>query len=86
MVGGELNLTLSRREVWGVNYRTDRLEHFFPGHFELVRWLDVEPIKLSSTWVNNRFNDDVVDKRLNKLYVHYALLQNVEILDLGLVT
>lgn len=49
VIGGDLNFTLSRVEVWGELARLDRLLEFFRHKIEDAGLVDVEPIKLVPT-------------------------------------
>jgi hypothetical protein len=74
VVGGDLNLTLSLREVWGAHPRVDRKSVFFQSFFEKANLVDIEPVKLSPTWRNFRTGDEEVAKRLDRFLVSEALL------------
>ena len=39
-------------EVWGPSAREDRLNSYFVDKFELVGWINIEPIQLCPTWSN----------------------------------
>jgi hypothetical protein len=52
VIGGDLNFTLSLREVWGPSPKEDRQRGFFLSFLESVNLLDVEPVRLSPTWRN----------------------------------
>jgi hypothetical protein len=67
VIGGDLNFTLSLREVWGSNPREDRHKGFFLSFLEAESLVDLEPVKLSPTWRNFRMGIDVVAKRLDLL-------------------
>ena len=49
VIGGDLNLTISEREVWGKLARLDFLSNFFIYLFDLKGLVDVQPIKLEPT-------------------------------------
>jgi hypothetical protein len=62
VVGGDLNLTMSRIYIWGDFARLDRLVDYFRTQFDLVGWVDLEPIKIRPNWVNNMVGNVVVAK------------------------
>jgi hypothetical protein len=65
VIGGDLNFTLSLREIWGPNPREDRHKGFFLSFLEEESLVNLEPVKLSPTWRNFRTRIDVVAKRLD---------------------
>jgi hypothetical protein len=79
IIGSDLNFTTRREEIWGPLACKDKLAHFFVDKLESTRLVDVEPIKLSLTWSNNRSGEEGVSKRLDRFLVHHKLL-----LDIGL--
>eukprot|EP01018_Ginkgo_biloba_P018081 Gb_04379 [translate_table: standard] len=78
IIGGDLNLTLHRGEIWGSSARQDKLEDYFLDKFESIGWVDVDPTKVKPTWTNNRVGEDGVSKRLDTFLVHSDLLERVE--------
>jgi exonuclease III len=76
VVGGDLNITLSLREVWGAHPRADRKRLFFQAFFEKANLVDIEPVKLSPTWQNFRTGEEEVAKRLDLFLVSEALLNS----------
>jgi hypothetical protein len=49
VIGGDLNFTLSLREVWVSNPREERQKYFFLSFMEVESLVDLEPIKISPT-------------------------------------
>jgi hypothetical protein len=47
IIGGELNFTVSRVEVWGFNARLDKVVAYFKHKIEELGYIDVEPLKLT---------------------------------------
>jgi hypothetical protein len=74
VIGGDLNFTLSLREVWGPCPREDRQRGFFQDFMESHRLVDVEPAKLAPTWRNLRFGREEVAKRLDRFLILEDLL------------
>ena len=72
-----MDLTL-RRELWWINSIFDGLGNFFKCHFQVVGCVDVEPVKLLPTWVNNIASVDVFAKRLEIFLVHEDILQRID--------
>ena len=75
VVGGDLNFTLSLREVWGANPKVDPQRGFFLSFLKNARLVDLEPIKLAPTWRNFKTEDEEVEKRLYPFLVLEALLE-----------
>jgi hypothetical protein len=55
LVGGDLNFTLSHREVWGDNPRVDAHRGFFITFLANHHLVDVEPVKIVPTWCKLSF-------------------------------
>jgi hypothetical protein len=70
VLGGDLNFTLSLREVWGSRPRQDPQEVFFTNSIEKhkLTWF-----KISQTWRIRRKGKDAVAKRLD----HFLLSKNI---------
>jgi hypothetical protein len=69
IIGGNLNFTLSRDEIWGVSAREDKLAGFFQDKLEMTSLVDVmtslvdvEPTLMRPTWCNNRSGVEEVSK------------------------
>jgi hypothetical protein len=65
IIVGDLNFTISSREVWGKHARLDPLARFFHGLFMNHGFVDIESISLSPTWNNGRCGEEGVVKRLD---------------------
>lgn len=50
IIGGDLNMVLSGKEVWGRNNILDVLAPFFSTLFEEVGLVDIEPSPIRPTW------------------------------------
>jgi hypothetical protein len=83
VIGGDMNMTLNYREVWGDSVRSNRLFNFFQSHFEASIWVDIEAIKLRPTWNNNICGQDTVGKRLDYFVLIYPYLESGKFQDLG---
>jgi len=64
IIGGDINLTLNKREIWGEIARKDTLIYFFSHFFEAHKLIDVELVKLFPTWKNDRRGRSGISKRL----------------------
>jgi hypothetical protein len=74
IVGGDLNFTLSMREVWGASSRIDPLSDFFTSLLHTSGLVDVQPSKLTPTWRNGRTGADGIAKRLDRFLLDESLL------------
>jgi hypothetical protein len=54
IVGGDLNFTVSAREVWGDSKKLDPMFGFFKGFFQGNHLVDIIPIEVVTTWKNGR--------------------------------
>ena len=66
ILGGDLNLTLSKKENWGTLVFHDGLSTFFARLFESNELVHIQPLKLTPTWRNNRSMDQAISKRLDR--------------------
>jgi len=78
LLGGDLNLNLNRRHIWGSSVRVDSLVVFFRNLFNQVGVVDMDPINLKPTWSNNRSREMCVSKRIDRFFIHGDFLQKVE--------
>jgi hypothetical protein len=53
IIGGDLNFTVNKDEMWGVQGWEDKLSNFFTKKFEACKLVDVEFMVLKPTWYNN---------------------------------
>jgi hypothetical protein len=74
IIGGDLNFTISSREVWGVVVRVDPLQHFFIHLVQNGGLVDVEPVKILPTWRNGRKGQDYIAKRLDQFLISEKLV------------
>ena len=66
IIEGDLNLTLSKKENWGILSRKDGMSSYFANLFESKELVDIQPLKLTPTWRNNKSGDHTISKRLYK--------------------
>jgi exonuclease III len=76
IVGGDLNFTLSAREVWGNLARIDPLAEYFSNILLNSGLVDVQPTLLSPTWRNGRAGIAGISKRLDHFLLDENLLGN----------
>ena len=74
ILGGDLNLTLSEKENWVSLARHDGLGFFFVALFESKELIDLQPLKLTPTWRNNRSGEQAISKRLDRFLLSENLL------------
>ena len=74
IIGGDLNFTISAREVWG-STRLDPDADFFHDLIRDEGLFDVEPAILRPTWQNGRGGQAGIGKRLDRFMVDAALLE-----------
>ena len=74
LIGGDLNLTLSEKENWGISARRDDLSSYFANLFESMELVDIQLLKLMPTWRNNKSGDQAISKRLDRFMLSENLL------------
>jgi hypothetical protein len=77
LVGGDLNFTLSYREVWGKCPKVDSQSYFFIYFIANHKLVDMNHVKLVPTWRNLRTQKEVVSKRLDIFISSEAFLSLV---------
>jgi endonuclease/exonuclease/phosphatase family metal-dependent hydrolase len=76
ILGGDLNLTTSSREVWGAHARSDPLQLYFNQLFQVEGLVDVEPLKVLPTWRNGRRGHNYIAKRLDRFLISEDLVMS----------
>ena len=74
ILGGDLNLTIAAREIWGENASKYSLDPFFLNLFEKEHMVDVALLKLEPTWRNKRGGSQAISKRLDRFLIKDNLL------------
>jgi hypothetical protein len=74
ILAGDLNFSTSLDEVWGEVALSDPLAVFFKDLFANNHLVDVVPAELVPTWRNGRSGVDGIQKRLDRVYVSEAIL------------
>jgi hypothetical protein len=62
IVGGDLNFTLSSREVWGDLAKSDPLADYFTSLIQSSGLVDIIPSKMAPTWRNGREGTSGISK------------------------
>jgi hypothetical protein len=83
IVGGDLNFTLSAREVWGDLARSDPLADYFSSLILSSGLVDIQPTKMAPTWRNGRAGTTGISKRLDHFFLKNPFLAVIERSDLG---
>jgi hypothetical protein len=73
IMGGDLNFTILSMEFWGDVARVDPLQHYFSHLVQVGGLVDVEPVKIISTWRNGRKGQGYIAKRLD----HFLISENI---------
>ena len=74
ILGGDLNLTLSEKENWGTTTRQDILSGLFVALFESKELVNLQHLKLTPTWRNNRCGEQAISKRLDRFLILGSLI------------
>ena len=62
IIGSELNLTITSRDIWGDHTRLDPLYTYFPNMFTSVGLVVVPPCPNIPTWQNGRLGTTGISK------------------------
>jgi hypothetical protein len=76
ILGGDLNFTVSTREIWGINARSDPLAAYVNQLIQDEGLIDLEPVNLLPTWRNGRGTYDSVSKRLDRFLISDSLVDS----------
>jgi endonuclease/exonuclease/phosphatase family metal-dependent hydrolase len=76
ILGGDLNFTISSREVWGDVARVDPLQHYFSHLVQYGDLVDVELVKILPTWRNGRKGQDYIAKRLDRFLIYENIVSS----------
>jgi hypothetical protein len=76
IIAGDLNLTTSPREIWGVKAISDPLMSFFKHIFFKNSLIDLEPAELLPTWRNGRQGAASISKRLDRFLISAEVLSS----------
>lgn len=77
VIAGNLNLTLSSREIWGGTNTLGTLTSFFTNYFHKNKLIDIVPETLVPTWRNDRAGTESISKRLDRSLIYEDLLASV---------
>ena len=75
ILGGDLNLIVSKKQNWGSLARHDGLGSLLVPLFESKELVDLQPLKLMPTWRNNRSGDQAISKRLDIFFFQKIFFQ-----------
>lgn len=76
IIGGDLNFSLGRSEVWGPTAHVDILSDYFIQKLGGRNLIDLEPVKLKPTWRNNSAGEHRVAKRLDCFLISEQLVES----------
>jgi hypothetical protein len=74
IIAGDLNLTLSSKEIWGDKAKTYPLATFFTSLFTKNALVDLDPAELLPTWRNGRVGISGIEKCLDRFLISEDLL------------
>jgi hypothetical protein len=74
IIAGDLNLTLSSKEIWGDRAKLDPLADFFKSLFSKNALVDLESVELLPTWRNGRSGSSCIEKCLDRFLVTEDLI------------
>lgn len=77
VLGGDLNFTVSTREVWGENAHLDPSSPFFLDFFRENGLVDIEPVDFNPTGRNGRIGTEGIGKRLDKFLMVETLVSKI---------
>jgi hypothetical protein len=85
ILGGDLNFTLSIREVWGASSRRDYQGIFFSHWMDNNHLFEMEPTNLVQIWKNDTKGKDLVAKITDIILILEEMIENMWSFKLRLV-
>lgn len=76
-IGGDLNLTLSLKEIWGSHGKLDSLSSHFTNLFRDNALVDVQLGVLGPMWTNGRSRNEALAKRMDQYVVSKVFLNSL---------
>jgi len=76
IVGGDLNFTLTDREFWGEQARSDPIADLFSRMILSSGLVYLQPIKITPTWRNGRASIAGISKRLDRFLLNESLISS----------
>lgn len=77
LIGGDLNCTLTREEVWARGKKHDPLAGLINGAFLHHNMIDVYPQIMGRTWDNGRTRNSYLAKRLDRFLLNDKLMDHM---------
>lgn len=74
LIAGDLNITLSRDEIWGNNKNQDAIAVKIRNEFLCRNYIDILPAKILPTWENGRIGSAYVAKRIDRFILHASVI------------
>jgi hypothetical protein len=74
IIAGDLNFTLSTKEIWGDRAKKDPLATFISSLLTKNALVDLEPAEHLPTWRNGRSGSSGIEKRLDRFLISEELL------------
>ena len=82
IMGGDLNRNISEKEKWGETSHQDSITAFFVAMFDSKELVDLQSLKLTPTWRNNKCGEQAISKRLDRFLISKNLLSGSLIVKL----
>lgn len=76
IIVGDLNFTLSTREVWGEQAQIDPMANFFSNTLQSTGLIDLHPSVMSPAWWIGMSGSSGISKRLDRFVLASNLLEN----------
>ena len=80
IIGGDLNFSIGQAETWGPNARADPLSYFFSLKIIDGNMMDLFPLNMRPTWINRRFGEARVAKRMDRFLIKEEILDNIPLI------
>lgn len=74
-MGGDINYSMRDAWAWEVRTRPNVLSDFLSHHLDSCKIIDLQPIRLNTTWRNKRVEEARVGKRIDRFLGFQELVQ-----------
>ena len=78
IIGGDLNFTINKDEIWEGFSQVDRMGEFFVQKLEPLNLIDAKPTILNPTQWNNKKGGDIVSKCIDQFLVGSQFFQYMD--------
>lgn len=77
LIAGDTNVVLNSNEIWGRGKLNNSLADFINSEMLKRNMIDIIPVVMKPTWSNGRVGDAYIAKRLDRVFIHFCLIDKI---------